>query len=158
MKQTIKHLALFVALGALFILFIYFILHPDLAITSYINQQKMEIYLIVTILLNILFITIMMALFYFIDKIFGNITIHEEIISYALIVPMIFYAIVFFYAKIYFISIPVALIGLQTFRLHKYINIKKSLVSATKLRLNLAIRTILNLWFLSTLIQLFQIL
>ena len=158
MKQIVKHLALFVALGALFILFIYFILHPDLAITYYIDQQKMEIHLIVNIMLIVLFIAIMMALFSFIDKIFDNLLIHEEVISYALIVPMIFYAIVFFYAKIYFISIPVALLGLQSFRLHKYINIKKSLVSTTKLRLNLAIRTILNLWFLSTLIQLFQIL
>ncbi|MCD8561881.1 MAG: hypothetical protein LRY20_00070 [Acholeplasmataceae bacterium] len=154
MKQTIKHLALFVALGAFFILFIYFILHPDLTITSYINQQMMGIYLIVTVLLNILFIAIMMVLFYFFDKIFGNVPTQEEVISYALIVPMIFYAIVFFYAKIYFISIPVALIGLQTFRLHKYIHGKKSLVSATKLRFNLAIRIILNLWFLTTLIQL----
>jgi len=114
------------------------------------------IYLIVTILLNVLFISALIAVLHFIDKIFGKNESDEEVIPYTLFIPMILYLLVFFYARSYFASIPVALLGLQAFRLNKYINIKKSLVSTTKLRLNLVFRIILNLWVLATLIEIIQ--
>ena len=153
MRYLFKKIVMFIMLGMMLILTIYIATHPDMSITTWIENEVLYIFAIVSIVVIGLIVNVMVLALHFVDRIFGVDDSEDIILPLVLTVPIIIFIMISMYSRVFFAYAPAALLSLQGFQLHKKIKRQKSLVSKTKLRYLIIISMMVSLWFLTILVQ-----